>query len=420
MDNKKLKKTIEKVLKADERIWNEEKTELNETKLIDLLEHIDKKIINLLLKEKELRKKFFVKIEDAYVFKTNDFQFFMEENKVNNSFTKYKNRIGLTDGKRYLKDTNDVVLDFPYKDCVLEGGQTTEEGKDTFFEWQEDKLKDKLDENGNKIKNGRRNVKEVDVPAHFEKKTSKRKEIFFNSVLAHDEIDRLFDPKALVNWKRYNQDGVSDMAKMISENNCFSGKEETPEIEDIDPLKGVRAVYGKKFGKHGFTFPINRNLTEKAKKMAKNMTKAEQIMWFKILKSKKTNFKWIKQKVIDNYIVDFYCHTLGLVIEIDGDSHKERKEYDKIRTELLNNFGLKVLRYSNKEVYNNLSSVKNRLYKEIQLRQEELQKLPLKRGQNAKHFGGLANNNSKHSDNLSKQNKHPISKRDKTGTIKEI
>ena len=224
MDNKKLKKTIEKVLKADERIWNEEKTELNETKLIDLLEHIDKKIINLLLKEKELRKKFFVKIEDAYVFKTNDFQFFMEENKVNNSFTKYKNRIGLTDGKRYLKDTNDVVLDFPYKDCVLEGGQTTEEGKDTFFEWQEDKLKDKLDENGNKIKNGRRNVKEVDVPAHFEKKTSKRKEIFFNSVLAHDEIDRLFDPKALVNWKRYNQDGVSDMAKMISENNCFIRK----------------------------------------------------------------------------------------------------------------------------------------------------------------------------------------------------
>ena len=65
----------------------------------------------------------------------------MEENKVYNSFTQYKNRIGLTDGKRFLKDSADVVLNFPYKDCVLEGGQSSEEGLDKYFEYEEEKTK---------------------------------------------------------------------------------------------------------------------------------------------------------------------------------------------------------------------------------------------------------------------------------------
>ena len=137
MNNIKLKQIIIDVLKADERLWNEDKTELNQTLLLDLVENIDEKLIELLLQEKELRDKFFVKIKDVYVFKTNDFRFFIEENKVDNSYTQYKNRIGLTDGKRFLKDTNDVVLNWPYKDCVLEGGQSTEEGSDTYFEYSE-------------------------------------------------------------------------------------------------------------------------------------------------------------------------------------------------------------------------------------------------------------------------------------------
>ena len=189
MNNTKLKQLILKVLKADERLWNEEKTELNQTLLLDLIENIDEKVIELLLQEKDLREKFFVKIKDVYVFKTNDFRFFMEENKVDNSYTAYKNRIGLTDGKKFLKDTNDVVLDFPYKDCVLEGGQSTEEGTDTYFEYSE-------------------------KAEQYEEKQGKRKEIFFNSVLAHDEIDRLFDAKALTNWKRFTKDGEQEVKEI--------------------------------------------------------------------------------------------------------------------------------------------------------------------------------------------------------------
>ena len=189
MDNKTIKQLIEKVLKADNRLWNEDKTELNQTLLLDLVENIDEIVIDLLLQEKDLREKFFVKIKDVYVFKTNDFRFFMEENKIDNSYTAYKNRIGLTDGKKFLKDTNDVVLDFPYKDCVLEGGQSTEEGTDTYFEYSE------------KTEN-------------YEEKQGKRKEIFFNSVLAYDEIDRLFDHKALTNWKKFTKDGEQEVKEI--------------------------------------------------------------------------------------------------------------------------------------------------------------------------------------------------------------
>lgn len=206
MDNKKLKQLIKKVLKKDDRLWNEDKTELNETLLIDLVENIDEKVIDLLLQEKSLREKFFVKIKDVYVFKTNDFRFFIEENKIDNSYTQYKNRIGLTDGKKFLKDTDDIVLDFPYKDCVLEGGQSTEEGTDTYFEYEEEKTKT--------VKG-----KKVKEEAGYKEKQAKRKEIFFNRVLAHDEIDRLLDEKALVNWKRFTKDGEQEVKEIKRDEN---------------------------------------------------------------------------------------------------------------------------------------------------------------------------------------------------------
>ena len=98
MENIMLKEKIIKILRKDDRLWNEDKTELNQTLLLDLVDKIDEGIINLLYQEKSLREKFFVKIKDVHVFKTNDFRFFMEENMVDNSYTQYKNRIGLTDG----------------------------------------------------------------------------------------------------------------------------------------------------------------------------------------------------------------------------------------------------------------------------------------------------------------------------------
>lgn len=163
-------------------------------KIHDLVDKTDENLIGLLLENKELREKFFIKIKDVYVFKTNDFKFFLDENKIDNSYTQYENRIGLTAGGKFLKDSADVVLDFPYKDCILEGGQSTEEGTDIYFEWDE--------------KDG-----------HYLEKKAKRKEIFFNTILAKDEIDRLLEPKAFTNIKKYTANGEENITSFNRDEN---------------------------------------------------------------------------------------------------------------------------------------------------------------------------------------------------------
>ena len=98
-------------------------------------------------------------------------------------------------------------------------------------------------------------------------------------------------------------------------------------------------------------FPFNNNLVERAKKMLENPTIQESLVWNNILKSKLTGFKFTQQKIIDNYILDFYCSELLIAIELDGDQHLKANnlEYDKIRDNLLNSFGVKVIRISNDE-----------------------------------------------------------------------
>ncbi len=195
--DKTIQQLIKSVLQNDSRLWYSEhdnQGELNQTLLIDLVEKYDTTILALLLANPTLKAKFFTDINGIMVFKTNDFRFFIEENKINNSFTNYKNRIGLTDGKYFLKDTQDVVLNFPYKDCVLEGGQSSEEGEDVYFEYDE--------------KVTATNAKKGHQANSYNQKTAKRKEIFFNEILAQDEIDRLLDKKAFVNWQKFSKDGT--------------------------------------------------------------------------------------------------------------------------------------------------------------------------------------------------------------------
>jgi adenine-specific DNA-methyltransferase len=181
----KLKQTLEKALKSESAFFDSESGELNYTKVKDSADKIDKKLISLLADNKDLKDKFFTKIKDVYVFNIQDFKFFLDESKVDNSYTQYANKIGLADNGGLIENRSEVVLDFPFKDCVLEGGQSTEEGTDIYFEYS-------------------------DKAGKYEEKTAKRNEVFFNQVLAHDEIDRLYDRKALVNWKRFTKDSKKD------------------------------------------------------------------------------------------------------------------------------------------------------------------------------------------------------------------
>ena len=114
--------------------------------------------------------------------------------------------------------------------------------------------------------------------------------------------------------------------------------------------------------KHGFYYrgrhlPYNPNLKDRARELRKNMTTAEKKLWYQFLRN--SQYSVLRQRPIDNYIVDFYCPSLNLVIEIDGDSHftEEGLEYDKERTKILENYGLKVFRFNNFEVLRNFESV---------------------------------------------------------------
>ena len=111
--------------------------------------------------------------------------------------------------------------------------------------------------------------------------------------------------------------------------------------------------------------PYNKDLKELASEMRQNQTKAELLVWNNILKADKIGFRFIRQKPLLDYIVDFYCFELGLVIEIDGDSHNYSIEKDKEREQELNEQGLRILRFSNLEVYNNLDGVKVAIEKYI-------------------------------------------------------
>lgn len=184
---------LTQALRSHEKVWaNEEKTILAKNILLDLVEKTDPTIIGLLLGNDELKRHFFVEVNGVLVFKLQDFRFFLDKHRINNSYTKYANRIGLTDGNRFLKDSSDIVLDFPFKDCVLNGGQSTEEGEEIYFKRNNDQSDSQL----------------------YTKLTRKRQEIFFNQTLAFDEIDRLFDAKAFSKFSRHTADGKQPVGEI--------------------------------------------------------------------------------------------------------------------------------------------------------------------------------------------------------------
>ena len=101
----------------------------------------------------------------------------------------------------------------------------------------------------------------------------------------------------------------------------------------------------------------NTKLTQNAKNLRKSMTKEERHLWYDFLRDYPVRF--LRQKVIDDYIVDFYCHEARLVIELDGSQHYEERniKQDQIRTEHLEQRGLTVIRIPNNEISYNFQGV---------------------------------------------------------------
>lgn len=175
-----LKSKVEKLLSEIPDFTDENKN-LKINVIKDYADNGNIKLLEPLLKNTQTKKAFFTPILDSFVFNTAKFKEFLEYSSACNSYSKYLGeKIGLYMGDSSLLDRNEVVLNFPFKDCILEGGQRKEDGLDTYYEYND--------------KNG-----------EYEKKQSKRREVFYNEVLAQDEIDSLFSPKAFCNTKRYEK-----------------------------------------------------------------------------------------------------------------------------------------------------------------------------------------------------------------------
>lgn len=159
----KLYEALEKQLKKEPN-YVTDNGELKKWVIINKAQNYDAELIEYLLDEPTLKEKFFLQVAGVLCFNQSLFiQFLEQKNYLNDSYTQYKNKVGLNMDGKYLKQRNEVALVWPFKDCVLEGGQSREEDK--------------------------------------------REEIFFNETLAQDEITQLLEPKVLTNAKRYTADG---------------------------------------------------------------------------------------------------------------------------------------------------------------------------------------------------------------------
>ncbi|MCM1321923.1 MAG: site-specific DNA-methyltransferase [Bacteroides sp.] len=184
-----LKLRIEKILRSVQG-FAAEASELKMNKIKESAESGDALLLAPLLKDAQAKKAFFTPVLDSFVFKTREFKEFLDFSFACNSYSKYLGKkIGLYFGDEEITDRTEVVLNFPFKDCVLQGGQTKEDGLDAYYKWNE---------SGN----------------GFAEASAKRGEIFYNQVLARDEIDELFSPKAFANAKVYDKNGEKPCAKL--------------------------------------------------------------------------------------------------------------------------------------------------------------------------------------------------------------
>ena len=110
-----------------------------------------------------------------------------------------------------------------------------------------------------------------------------------------------------------------------------------------------------------FSLPYNPKLRERAKELRKAGNLCEALLWKQLHKKKFKQYDFDRQKIIGNYIVDFFCGNCNVVIEIDGSSHDYKVEYDNERNRYLEGLGLTVIRIAAKDILNNLNGVMAKL-----------------------------------------------------------
>jgi len=111
--------------------------------------------------------------------------------------------------------------------------------------------------------------------------------------------------------------------------------------------------------------PYNAELKDRARKLRKCGTLSEVLLWRELKNKQLDGFHFCRQRPIGWYIADFYCGHASLVVEVDGDSHETKQEYDAKRDNYLRSLGIKVLRFHDVDVKVNLDSVLHEIKKEL-------------------------------------------------------
>jgi very-short-patch-repair endonuclease len=106
---------------------------------------------------------------------------------------------------------------------------------------------------------------------------------------------------------------------------------------------------------------VSPEKAQRAKDLRRQMTPEEALLWRQLRTNHLHNFHFRRQQVIEGFIVDFYCHAAGLVVEVDGNIHRQQLEYDRERDRILAARGLRVVRIRNEEVGNDLGNVLTRI-----------------------------------------------------------
>ena len=171
-------KELEALLASDSQYTGEDGN-LLKNKIVEAALQLKPEFIKLLLSNEKLKNNFFTEVESILIFDKVKFQKFVSNKRfLPDSYTSFKNKIGLVgDEGDFLAESKEVVLSWPYKDCVLEGGQTKEDAK--------------------------------------------RNEVFWNEILAPDEINRLTEPKALTNFIKYDSEGEHKLDSISKDDNLI-------------------------------------------------------------------------------------------------------------------------------------------------------------------------------------------------------
>ena len=294
-----LLEVLNELLEHDERLVVDGK--LLKNKIIELALAMDSGLLKLLLSNERIKTRFFQQIEDVFVFDKIAFQKFISNKTfLPDSYTSFKNRVGLVNDGEFIKENKDVVLTWPYKDCVLEGGQS--------------------------------------------KDAEKKNEVFWNETLAPEEIDRLLDPKVFTAFTRYDKDGQKEVSELsIQDNFIIKGN-------NLIALHSLKKVYSEKiklifidppYNTHNDSFRYNDSFSHSTwltfmknrLEVAKDLLRKDGLFWISISDKEAHYCKVIADEIFgrENFVADVIWNSTKSVTNtaVISDAHTHILLYAK-------------------------------------------------------------------------------------------